>query len=277
MKQKTRFIGTIFTILLAVSLLTLITACTTNQPTTPITPVTPVVPVAPANGRVVMTVTDAAVNMNSITSIMITVDKVELHSDPNGWTDVSTVQHTYDLLALKKTGNNALLADLSLAPARYDQIRLDVSSVTIIDANGSHDAKLPSNALRLNGEIVVLSNKTATASFDFIADQSVFTTDKGQYIFAPVIQLETRTDGGADTTQSDNVILTDGLVQTSSRVGMDTLGNLVVSGTLPPYLQIDENGTITGTQNALIPQNMSDVSPNSNDLNSRIPDNSSNI
>jgi len=256
MKQKINFIGPI----LAVLLLTIMTACTVQVSQT----------ITQANGRVVMTVTDAAVNVKDITSIKLTVDKVSLHSDANGWVDVSSSQHTYDLLALKANSNNALLADLSLAPARYDQMRLDVSSVTITDANGSHDAKMPLNTLRLNGEIVVLSNRTSTVSFDFIADQSVFKTDNDQYIFAPVIQLESRTDGGADTAQNDNVLLFGGTVQTSSRVGMDTLGNLVVGGTLPPYLQII-NGTISGTQNKLIPQNMTVIVPNTTrDLNSRI-------
>jgi hypothetical protein len=258
MKQKILFIGSIFTILL----LALMTACTTQTPVNE--------PTIPMNGRVVMTVTDAAVNMGEISSIMITIDKVSLHSDAESWVDVSTVQHTYDLLELKRTGTNALLADLSLAPARYDQIRLYVSKVIITDNTGSYDAKLPSNVLRLNGEIVVLANKTATVSFDFIADESVHKTGKGQYILAPVIQLESRTDGGADTSKNDNVRLFNGAVQTSSRVGMDSLGNLVIGGKLPPFLEINEDGTISGTETKLVPKNNSNAPPNPDDLNSRI-------
>jgi len=260
MKQRIGFIGQLSAAISAIFLLIMMTACTTQ-----VTQIT-----IPADGRVVMAVTDASADMNNITSIKLTIDKVSFHSDANGWVDVSTLQHTYDLLALKKSASNSLLADLSLAPARYDQMMLDVSSVTITDASGIHAAKMPSNTLRLNGEIVVLSNKTSTVSFDFIADQSLYLAD-GQYIFAPVIQLESRTDGVADTAQSDNIRLSGGTVQTSSRVGMDTLGNLVVGGSLPPYLQIDENGTISGTENALIPQNMTISGPNTTfDPNSRI-------
>ncbi len=257
MKQKTLFIGSVFAILF----LAMMTACTT-QPS-PITP-------TPTNGRVVMTVTDAAANMGAISSIVVVINKVSLHSDAQGWVDVSTATQTYDLLELKRSETNALLADLSLAPARYDQIRLYVSSVTITDTSGNYDAKMPSNVLRLNGEIVVLANKTATVSLDFIADESVHKTGKGQYILAPVIQLESRTDGGADTSKSDNVRLFNGAVQTSSRVGMDSLGNLVIGGKLPPFLEINEDGTISGTENKLVPKNTSNAPPNPNDLNSRI-------
>jgi hypothetical protein len=204
-----------------------------------------------AKGRVVMTVTDAAASMGTVTSVKMTVDQVALHSDANGWVDVATPQRTYDLVALKASGNQVLLADLSLPPARYDQMRLDVSSVTVTDTNGTYDAKMPSSTLRLNGEIVVLADKTATVSFDFIADQSLYTTTDDKYVFAPVIQLESRTDANADVTASDNVRLSGGTVQTSSRVGMDTAGNLVVGGALPPFLQINVDGTISGTQNAL--------------------------
>jgi hypothetical protein len=207
--------------------------------------------IIPSNGRVVMTVTDAAALMGNITSVKMTVDKVALHSDADGWVDVATPQRTYDLIAIKASGNQVLLTDLSLAPARYDQIRLEVSGVIVTDANGTHDAKMPSSTLRLNGEIIIIADKTATASFDFIADKSLYTTGNGMYIFAPVIQLESRTDGNADATASDNVILSGGTLQTSSLVGMDVLGNLVIGGSLPPFLKINDDGTISGTQDAL--------------------------
>jgi hypothetical protein len=225
-----------------VCLLLLITACSTkvyeNNTTN----------IVPAKGRVVMTVTDAAVNLGSVSSIKMTVDNIALHSDANGWIDVAAPKRTYDLVALKLSGNQALLADLSLLPARYDQMRLDISNVTVTDSNGTHNAKLPSGRLRLNGEIVVLENKIATVSFDFIADESLHTAN-GKYIFAPVIQLESRTNGNAEITQDDKVYLSGGAVQTRSRVGMDTLGNLVIGGKLPPFLKINNDGTISGTEN----------------------------
>jgi len=203
---------------------------------------------AVTNGRVVMTVTDAATNMNNVVDVNISVDKISLHSQAGGWVTVASTPHTYDLVALKSSGNQALLADLSLSPAHYDQIRLNVLNVIVTDANGTRDAKMPSNTLLFNGEIVVLSDKTSTASFDFILDQSLYTTTDSRYVFAPIVQLDSRTDGSADTTSADNVILSGGTVQTSSRVGMDVEGNLVIGGNLPPILKIDANDTIIGTQ-----------------------------
>jgi hypothetical protein len=262
MTQKTAFH------FIALACLTLLlAACTT--PTTQTTDTTP------ADGRVVMTVTDAAADMGAVTKIMMTVDSVALHTDAGGWETVATPHRTYDLLALKASGTNALLADLALAPARYDQIRLEVSSVTITDASGTHEAKLPSHTLRLNGEIVVLANKTATVSFDFIADQSLHMTGSpnNKYVFAPVIQLESRTDANADVTATQNVRLSGGTQQTSSRVGMDVDGNLVVGGHLPPFLVIENDGTITGTE-AKLKTNITAPTPpiNSEDENSRISD-----
>ena len=246
------------------SLLLLFTACSTQvlQVTTNTTQ---------ANGRVVMTITDAATNIGTVTSVKMTVDKVALHSDANGWVDVATPKLTYDLVALKASGYQSLLTDLSLSPARYDQIRLDVSGITVTDQNGTHNAKMPSTTLRLNGEIVVLSDKTATASFDFILDQSLYTTMDGKYVFAPFIQLESRTDANADVSASDNVHFSGGTGQASTRVSMDVVGNLVVGGTLPPFLQINDDGTISGTQNAL--NTNASATPNAinyQDLNSRL-------
>ncbi|MFH2020269.1 MAG: DUF4382 domain-containing protein [archaeon] len=239
MKQKN--ISSIKFILGISCFLFLFTACTVSTTTN----------TTVSEGRVVMTVTDALVKMGTITSVKMTVDSVEFHSDAKGWIEVATPHRTYDLVALNVNGYNALLADLSLSPQRFDQIRLKVSDVRVTDENGTHDAKMPSGTLRLNGEIVVLSGKTATASFDFITDESLHRAGNGKYVFAPVIQLESRTDANADTTISDNVRITGGQVQTSSRVGMDTLGNLVVGGTLPPFLNIDSNGKISGTEDKL--------------------------
>ena len=250
MKNYTKFleISGITCLLGIVCLLFLSTACTTQQVYQNNVTNTNVTTPTVINGRVVMTVTDAAANMNNVTDVNITINSVAFHSQEKNWVTVSSPKLTYDLVALKLSGNQALLTDLSLPPAHYDQIRLEVSGVTVTDANGTHDAMMPSNTLLLNGEIVVLADKTSTASFDFILDQSLYTTTDNRYVFAPVIQFDSRTDGNADTTLTDNVILSGGTIQTSSLVGMDVVGNLVIGGNLPPILHIDVNDTISGTQ-----------------------------
>ena len=124
-----------------------------------------------SEGRVVFAVKDAAADMGAVTSVKITVDSVKVHSETEGWVTVSSSQKTYDLLQLKAQGKQELLADVQLKDGNYDQLRLDISNVIVTDASGSHEAKLPSGELKVNGNLVVEANATSTATFDFIEDE----------------------------------------------------------------------------------------------------------
>src|SRR5258708_6611688 len=73
-------------------------------------------PMANAQGRAVLMITDPGTgSVQGATSIMLTVDKVEVHSASQDWVTVSTAAKQYDLLQLKQSGAAMLLADANLA------------------------------------------------------------------------------------------------------------------------------------------------------------------
>ena len=96
-------------------------------------------------GRAVFTITDAAADMGAVSEVHVTVEQVRVHSETQGWVTVSDEQQTYDLLELKAENSHALLADANLTADTYNQLRLDVSEVIVVDAEGEHEAKLPSS------------------------------------------------------------------------------------------------------------------------------------
>ncbi len=198
------------------------------------------------NGRVVFAVTDAAADMGIVSSVKVTVDNVQVHSATKGWTTVSSTQKTYDLLQLKAEGKQELLADAELEEGTYDQIRLDISNVIVTDAQGQHEAKLPSNQLQIKGDIIVEANATATATFDFIADESLHVTGNGKYIMAPVVQVETRQDADVDVSSDNKVEIEGGRVKTRALVGMDAEGNVGVGLRIPKDVNvtIDASGLV---------------------------------
>ncbi len=175
---------------------------------------------ASQEGRAVFIITDAAANMGEVTNIRVTIDSVQVLSESTGWIKVSAEEHTYDLLKLKSEGIQALLADYNLTPGVYRQMRLDISKVIVTDQLGNHTAKLPSGVLKIFGNLTVNANSTSTVKFDFIADKSLHITGNGQYIFAPVIQLETRQRAQVETEERyrDN----DDERQTDERENEDT-------------------------------------------------------
>ena len=186
-------------------------------------------------GRVVFGITDAAANMGSVSKIDITINEVAAHSQTEGWVTLSSTPKTYNLLELKASGDTAVLADVQVPEGNYEQLRLKSSKVVVTDASGSHEAKLPSGELKIIGGMSVAPNTTATATFDFIADESLHVTGNGQYILAPVVQVETREDATVETKANSNIIVKSGDIKTNVKVGMDIEGNVGTN------IRIDKN------------------------------------
>ncbi len=184
-------------------------------------------------GRAVFVITDAAADMKTVTSVRITVEEISVHSQAQGWVSVSSTPKTYDLLQLKAQNSNALLADAQLDEGTYDEMRLDVSSVIVTDASGSQEAKLPSNELKLKGDLIVTADSTASASFDFIADESLHVTGNGKYVMAPVLKVETREDVDVSVDSQNDVKINGGSLKTSVTQGMDASGKVGVGLKIP--------------------------------------------
>ena len=174
-------------------------------------------------GRVVFTITDAA---------------VRVHSATEGWVTVSSEAQTFDLLKLKAEGSQELLADVKLEEGTYQQLRLDISKVLVVDAEGEHEAKLPSGELKIVGDLEVKANSTSTATFDFIADESLHLTGNGEYILAPVVQLETKTDAEVEVKANQKVEIKAGKVKTNIKVGMDAEGNVGAGVGIPAKAKV---------------------------------------
>ena len=150
------------------------------------------------------------------------------------------------MLKLKAEGKLELLADAQLRTGKYDQLRLDISGVAVTDADGQHEAKLPSGELKIRADIAVEPNRTSTASFDFIADESLHVTGSGKYIMAPVIKLETRENADVEIKSGNKVEIKGGRMGKNLKVGMDIEGNVDVGVKIPEdaQIEIEESGKI---------------------------------
>ncbi|MDO8515952.1 MAG: DUF4382 domain-containing protein [bacterium] len=181
---------------------------------------------ATGQGRAVIGVSDAAMDMQGVSSVMITVDKVEVQSAAQGWVTVSSASKQYDLLQLKQSGAVALLADVNLPVGTYNQIRLAISKVDVTFNGTTQRAKLPSETLKIVGRLVVEDGKTATAVLDFKADKSLHATGNGRFVIAPVVNFKTKSDVSVEV-KSDNTLKIDGgKDEDEVNVGMDEHGEI---------------------------------------------------
>ena len=197
------------------------------------------------NGRMVLAVTDAAANMANISEIALSVDKVEVESATNGWMTVSQTSHQYNLLALKNSGNLQVLLDFDLEEGQYNQVRLTVSNVVVIEKGGAtKQAKLPSGELKIVGGFMEQESKTTAITFDFLADKSLHVTGRGEYIFAPVVKMEAKDDAQATVDANGRVVIVGGTLAVSTTAGMDVDGSVKVNFVLPSTATLELVGNV---------------------------------
>lgn len=177
-------------------------------------------------GKVIFGVKDAATSMGTISSVVITVNKVEIHNEAQGWVTLSTQSNQYDLLALKQSGLTSLLVQTNVQAGTYDQMRLTVSGVVVTQNGVQQQAKLPSGELKIVGKIVVDAGKTSSAVFDFATDKSLHLTGNGKFIFAPVIKLQTESETDATVDSNDDVHISKGHMDSDENEGMDVDGEM---------------------------------------------------
>ncbi len=182
--------------------------------------------VSGTKGHIVFGIKDAAANMGNISSVIVTVNNVQVHSQTEGWVTLSSQTKQYDLLALKQSGKIEVLADTNVAAGTYDQIRLQITKIVVVENGTQKEAKLPSGDLKIMGDVVVKENATATAVFDFMTDESLHLTGQGKFIFTPVVNLETRSDADANVNSQNEVDITGGNTRTKVNVGMDVTGEV---------------------------------------------------
>ena len=175
-------------------------------------------------GRAVFGITDASVNLDTIQSVVVTVDRVEVKQEGEGWVTLSDTDREYDLLKLKESGLAEVLVDANLTAGEYDQVRLVIKDVKLTaEGQAETTVKIPSNQLVFNTKFLVEAGETTTIVFDFLLDESIHITGNGKYIITPVVQIDTRNKANIAANAS-TVDRGSGNASASVKMGMDVDG-----------------------------------------------------
>jgi hypothetical protein len=124
----------------------------------------------------------------TITSVNVTIDRVEAHVDGQ-WVPITTTPQTFNLYDLIE--NDTLLGSANLPAGSYTQIRLFPSAAEITDADGTHEVNIPSGdqtGVKVLVNYNISSNDITTVLLDFNVDKSFNKTGAGQYQMQPVIK-----------------------------------------------------------------------------------------
>lgn len=196
-------------------------------------------------GRLVIAITDAAANLESVQKIDVTIESIKVLSDVNGWVTINMNPTTVDLLDLNASNTTILLADVNVPAGNYSQIELEVSNVTIVDANGTSTAKVPSNRFKVISNTKVDTNTATALTFDVLASESLHVTGNGKYIFSPVVNLTTTTNAKLEISANNQIRVTAGNKK-ENKFGMNVGGEVAVGGgiSIDTDLGIDSEGNI---------------------------------
>jgi hypothetical protein len=228
---------------------------------------------AQAKGTLQIMVTDAPPE-EEVTSIMVTVESVEVHKaaaqqeqqqsainstdEEAGWLPVNILagNETFDLLQIQ--GIEEVVAVAELEPGNYTQIRMTISNVQVRLGDGDlQDVILPSGKLKFVRPFNIVEGQTTALLFDFDAEKSVTVTGSGQIIVKPVVKLSMTTPQtigpGTKHVKIVTPSLPNGAVGVSYNATLTADGGAtpytwtIDKGTLPAGLNLDSgNGTISG-------------------------------
>ena len=189
-------------------------------------------------GTVVLAISDAAADMGQVTAMEMTISQIRIRAEGGEWTTVSDETQTFDLLQLREMATAQLMLQTQLQTRNYDMVELNCSRFKVTNGSGTHDCLMINSRLQMECMLEVQANTMTTANFDFMADECLHETTDGQYVFAPVVAVQTRTQAEVQVRNNAEVDISGGTVRTNAQIGMN------ISGQMGQGLQIQTNAQL---------------------------------
>jgi hypothetical protein len=196
-------------------------------------------------GRVIFTIRDEAAFSGNLERISLTVKELTLLG-PSGSVTLTNIPRTFNVLALYKEGKAALLIDTALPHGTYNQIKLVLGSIEIVETGSTPKiALLPANEITVPAKLEVNSGQIAVAEYDFILSDSLHKSTDGTFLFFPVVKIRTLSNvSDVQITRNASINETvidvfDGVLKYTAVLGMDEKGVLKQNFKFGQYSQFE--------------------------------------
>lgn len=175
-------------------------------------------------GTTYFLVKDKLADVQDLSSFEVTISKISVHgSDDDNWVTVTSQPKTFDLVSLSNQESVGLLEEKRLEVGNYNQIRFEINEVRGVLNGEKVSAKIPSNTIKIIGDIEILVGNGNVVLLDFMLNESLHVTGEGKLIFSPVIKFESYT-GAFVQIQGDKALINGGNKKFEVEVGMDENG-----------------------------------------------------
>lgn len=194
---------------------------------------------------IVFGIVNSSESVGNASSVLVTLGNLQIHSSEKGWVSVWQETKEYDLLLLKKEGIISLITSKTeVEPGTYDQVKLTLSKIVVVENGIQKEAIIPSKVLRIYSNVIFNASSQSTVVFDIKNDQSIHLAGNGKLIFLPVIRIETRSDTNSTINSDNEITVNSGHVDDDKSVGMYVNGEIRYNFVLDKGTKLDMVGNV---------------------------------
>ena len=186
-----------------------------------------------STGTYIVGIKDEAVDIKDIKRISLTISTIHLVTIDNSIIDVPITNQDFDLIQLRSNGQTALAANTQVPSGDYTELRIFLQSVGISQGGSDKQAAMPRKVLNLKGDFSIYPGRNHAAIIDFKADQSIFVTQQGRTIFAPVVSYEEHKEAGV-AVENNQVLLGATDLRFRKTLGMSANGDMELNYRIDP-------------------------------------------
>ena len=199
------------------------------------------------SGTIVLSFSNSQELAEAISSATLHIDRIELWSDDRGWEKLEDQELSFNLGELQEHKQAVLALETRVPAYQYDRIRVGVSELTLETTEGTTtQAFLLTNLTSFDGAFVIRPKETTSIQLDLQADYSIRTTTNNDYVFIPVVKLESRS-GTTITVDDKNFVTAEGgTIDINQTYGTDATGATRKNYRIPNSVQfVENNGSIS--------------------------------
>lgn len=206
---------------------------------------------AQTEGNIYFSLANDGAAVNDINELNVTVGSLEVYNQADdNWVNVAIGTDMFNLLDLESNDRTQLIAAADLEAGTYQRVRMDIGAVEVVNTNDeTEDIALAADTIEfdLTFQVSEEEDQAVHITFNVLADESLFTTEDGDYVFVAVIEADAQTGADVQVDDDRNVTISGGTQADSVQVGVDLEGNSRANYKLDPNtrLEVDLFGNVT--------------------------------
>ena len=187
-----------------------------------------------AKGRLVFAIHSTGNPVDKLGAMLVPLESVLIHSTKDGWVTLLKSPQTFDLLFINRNRNPELVLDINVGEGQYDRLRIRFGEVVVLKGNIATPIKSISDEFNVPLNISVEKGRDSAFTLKFSADKSIHKTVGGTYIFAPVFNLNSRSQISTIQESGSRVEFFGGKPEFSAMFGVDLNGNAKINYSIDP-------------------------------------------